>query len=473
MSDVYYKTVNQVTSVLLFVDGIKDAAYNELAEIELEDGKRITGQVLDTRNGLAIVQSFGETRGINLEDTKVRFQGTTFKLPVSEEMLGRVFDGVGRPRDGGQPIYSDTKLDITGSAINPASREEPSEFIQTGISTIDVMNTLVRGQKLPIFSSAGLPHNKIAAQIARQAKLLNSDENFSVVFGGIGINSEEVNFFRKEFEDTGALDKSVLFLNLASEPSMERVILPRLALTTAEYLAYEKNMHVLVILTDMTNYCEALREISAAREEVPGRRGYPGYMYTDLSTIYERAGKITGRKGSITQVPILTMPGEDITHPIPDLTGYITEGQVVLSRELQRRGVYPNIDVLPSLSRLMNAGIGRGRTREDHRGVADQLFSAYARGKELRSLIEIVGEEALSANDKKFLKFADEFESKFVNQDFFEDRTIEKSLTLGWELFSMLDKNEVKRVKDEFIQKYGLWDKGKKAKVEEDAAEQH
>jgi V/A-type H+/Na+-transporting ATPase subunit B len=471
MSDVYFKTVNQVTSVLLFVEGIKDAAYNELVEIELEDGKRVTGQVLDTRNGLAIVQSFGETRGINLENTKVRFQGTTFKLPVSDEMMGRVFDGVGRPRDGGQPIYSDTKLDINGSAINPASREEPSEFIQTGISTIDAMNTLVRGQKLPIFSGAGLPHNKIAAQIARQAKLLGSDEGFSVVFAGIGINSEEVNFFRKEFEDTGALDRSVLFLNLASEPSMERVILPRLALTTAEYLAYEKGMHVLVILTDMTNYCEALREISAAREEVPGRRGYPGYLYTDLSTIYERAGKIIGRKGSITQVPILTMPGDDITHPIPDLTGYITEGQVVLSRELQRRGVYPNIDVLLSLSRLMNQGIGRGRTREDHRGVADQLFSSYARGKELRSLIEIVGEEALSANDKKFLRFADEFESKFVNQGFFEDRSIEKSLTLGWELFGILDKNEAKRVKDEFIQKYGLWDK--KDGVREDAAKQH
>lgn len=460
MGDVYYKTVNQVTSVLLFVEGIKDAAYNELVEIVLEDGRRLTGQVLDSRNGLAIVQSFGETRGISAEQTRVRFQGTTAKLAVSTDMLGRIFDGVGRPRDGGQPIRSSTKLDITGSAINPASREEPSEFIQTGISTIDAMNTLVRGQKLPIFSGSGLPHNKIAAQIARQAKLLNSDENFSVVFGGIGVSSEEVNFFRKEFEDTGALGNSVLFLNLASEPSMERIILPRLALTTAEYLAYEKGMHVLVILTDMTNYCEALREISAAREEVPGRRGYPGYLYTDLSTIYERAGKIAGRKGSITQIPILTMPGDDITHPIPDLTGYITEGQVVLSRELQRRGVYPNIDVLLSLSRLMNNGIGKGRTREDNRGVADQLFSAYARGKELRSLIEIVGEEALSANDKTFLNFADDFESKFVNQGFYEDRGIEKSLSIGWELFSMLDRNEIKRIKDEFIEKYGLWPKG-------------
>lgn len=470
MSDIYYKTVKQVTSVLLFVEGVKDAGYGELVEVVREDGSTITGQVLDSRNGLAIVQSFGETKGINIEHTKVRFQGTTAKLAVSTDMLGRIFNGVGQPRDGGQPIFSEEKRDIIGSAINPASREYPSEFIQTGISTIDLMNTLVRGQKLPIFSGSGLPHNKVAAQIARQAKLLNSTENFALVFGGIGINSEEVNFFRKEFEDTGALEHSVLFLNLSSEPSMERVILPRLALTTAEYLAYEKDMHVLVILTDMTNYCEALREISAAREEVPGRRGYPGYLYTDLSTIYERAGKIHGRKGSITQLPILTMPGDDITHPIPDLTGYITEGQVVLSRELLRRNVYPNIDVLPSLSRLMNQGIGKGRTREDHRGVADQLYSAYARGKELRSLIEIVGEEALTGNDKKYLKFADEFESKFVNQDYYEDRTIERSLGLGWELLSMLDKNDMKRVKEEFIAKYGLWDK---EKMVDNAAKQH
>ncbi len=467
MSDVYYKTVKQVTSVLLFVEGVKDAGYNELVEVQLPDGRRVTGQVLDSRDGLAIVQSFGETRGVDIENTKVRFLGETMKLPVSEEMLGRVFDGVGRPRDGGQPVYSDTKLDITGSAINPASREEPSEFIQTGISTIDVMNTLVRGQKLPIFSGSGLPHNKLAAQIARQAKLRNSKEGFAVVFGGIGINSEEVNFFKKEFEESGALDNSVLFLNLSSEPSMERVILPRLALTTAEYLAYEKNMHVLVILTDMTNYCEALREISAAREEVPGRRGYPGYMYTDLSTIYERAGKIHGRQGSITQIPILTMPGDDITHPIPDLTGYITEGQVVLGRDLQRRGVYPNIDVLVCLSRLMNNGIGKGKTREDNRGVADQLFAAYARGKEVRSLIEIVGEEALSANDRKYLHFADMFESKYVNQDYYEDRNVDKSLDLGWELFSMLDKNDMKRLKDEFIQKYGQWDHKREQHSEE------
>jgi V/A-type H+-transporting ATPase subunit B len=466
MGDVYYKTVKQVTSVLLFVEGIKNAAYNELVEISLDDGRTVTGQVLDSRNGTAIVQSFGETRGINLEQTKVRFQGTTARISVSTDMLGRIFNGVGQPRDGKNPIYSDEQLDITGSAINPYSREEPSEFIQTGISTIDGMNTLVRGQKLPIFSGSGLPHNKIAAQIARQAKLLNSSENFAVVFGGIGINSEEVNFFRKEFEETGALDRSVLFLNLSSDPSMERIILPRLALTTAEYLAYEQDMHVLVILSDMTNYCESLREVAAAREEVPGRRGYPGYLYTDLSTIYERAGKITGRKGSITQIPILTMPGDDITHPIPDLTGYITEGQIVLSRDLQRKGIYPNIDVLLSLSRLMNQGIGKARTREDHRGVADQLFSSYARGKELRSLTEIVGEEALGANDRKFLHFADLFETKFVNQGYYEDRDIEKTLSLGWDLFGSLDINEAKRVKDEFIKKYGKWGK---EKVEEDA----
>ncbi|MCL5100249.1 MAG: V-type ATP synthase subunit B [Candidatus Marsarchaeota archaeon] len=386
MSDVYYKTVNQITNVLLFVEGVKDAAYSELAEVQLADGRTVTGQVLDTRNGLAIVQSFGETSGMNTQQTRVKFLGTTARLNVSTDMLGRIFDGMGKPRDGGPQIYSNESLDITGSAINPYAREEPSEFIQTGISAIDGMNTLVRGQKLPIFSASGLPHNRLAAQIARQAKLLNDSEGFGVVFGGIGINSEEANFFKKEFEETGALDKSVMFLNLASEPSMERIILPRLALTAAEYLAYSQNMHVLVILTDMTNYCESLHEISAARNEVPGRRGYPGYMYTDLATIYERAGKIHGRKGSITQLPILTMPGDDITHPIPDLTGYITEGQIVLSRDLYRKGVYPNVDVLLSLSRLMNQGIGKGRTREDHRGVADQLYAAYARGKELRNL---------------------------------------------------------------------------------------
>ena len=462
MNDIYYKTINKVTNVLLFVEGVKDAGYNELVEVKLEDGRSVTGQVLDSRDGLAIVQSFGETRGMNLGNTKVKFLGNTAHINVSTDMLGRIFDGMGRPRDRSPPIYSNESLDINGSSINPYAREEPSEFIQTGISTIDGMNTLVRGQKLPIFSGSGLPHNRIAAQIARQAKILGESEGFSVVFGGIGINSEEANFFKKEFEETGALERAVMFLNLSSEPSMERIILPRLALTTAEYLAYKENMHVLVILTDMTNYCEALREVSAAREEVPGRRGYPGYMYTDLSTIYERAGKIKSRRGSITQIPILTMPGDDITHPIPDLTGYITEGQIVLSRELYRRGVYPNIDVLLSLSRLMNQGIGKKSTREDHRGVADQLYAAYSRGKDLRSLTEIVGEEALSANDKKFLKFADSFESNFVKQDYFEDRSIEKTLDMGWDLFAPLDEREIKRIKDEYIKKYGKWNNGAK-----------
>ncbi len=462
MNDVYYKTINKVTNVLLFVEGVKDAGYNELVEVKLEDGRSVTGQVLDSRDGLAIVQSFGETRGMNLGNTKVKLLGNTAHINVSTDMLGRVFDGMGRPRDRSPPIYGNESLDINGSSINPYAREEPSEFIQTGISTIDGMNTLVRGQKLPIFSGSGLPHNRIAAQIARQAKILGESEGFSVVFGGIGINSEEANFFKKEFEETGALERAVMFLNLSSEPSMERIILPRLALTTAEYLAYKENMHVLVILTDMTNYCEALREVSAAREEVPGRRGYPGYMYTDLSTIYERAGKIKSRKGSITQIPILTMPGDDITHPIPDLTGYITEGQIVLSRELYRRGVYPNVDVLLSLSRLMNQGIGKRSTREDHRGVADQLYAAYSRGKDLRSLTEIVGEEALSASDKRYLKFADSFENNFVKQDYYEDRSIEKTLGIGWDLFAPLDEREIKRIKDEYIRKYGKWKDGAK-----------
>ena len=462
MGDINYRTIKQITNVLLFVEGVRDAAYNELVEVRTPDGTSLTGQVLDSRDGMAIVQSFGETRGMDLSNTSVRFLGTTAQLAVSTDMLGRIFDGVGRPRDGGQQIYSEEKLDINGGTINPYAREEPSEFIQTGISTIDGMNTLVRGQKLPIFSGSGLPHNRLAAQIARQAKLLNSSEEFSVVFGGIGINSEEANFFRKEFEDTGALERAVMFLNLSSDPSMERIILPRLALTTAEYLAYEQDMHVLVILSDMTNYAEALREVSAAREEVPGRRGYPGYMYTDFSTIYERAGKINGRKGSITQIPILTMPGDDITHPIPDLTGYITEGQIVMSRDLYRKDIYPPVDVLLSLSRLMNQGIGKGRTREDHRGVADQLYSAYANGKDLRSLTEIVGEEALSANDRKYLNLANMFEDKFVRQGYYEDRSIEDTLSLGWDLLSSLDVSEMKRVKDEYIKKYGRWKEAEK-----------
>ncbi|HLH86655.1 MAG TPA: V-type ATP synthase subunit B [Thermoplasmataceae archaeon] len=457
MPQISYKTISQITGPLLFVEKIRDAAYNELVEITLSNGETRTGQVLDTREGLAVVQVFGPTSGMDVTGTKVKFLGSTATTYVSDEMLGRIFNGLGNPIDHLPPVISKEKVDIVGNAINPYSREEPSEFIETGISTIDGMNTLVRGQKLPIFSSSGLPHNRLAAQIARQSKVPGSSEEFAVVFGAMGITSEEANYFINEFTKTGAISRTVMFLNLSSDPSMERLILPKIALTVAEYLAYERDMHILVILTDMTNYCEALREISAAREEVPGRRGFPGYMYTDLSTIYERAGKIKGKNGSITQIPILTMPGDDITNPIPDLTGYITEGQVVLSRDLQRKGVYPPVDVLPSLSRLMNQGIGKGRTREDHRGVADQLYSAYANGKDLRSLSAIVGEEALGTKDRQYLKFADLFERRYVNQDFFEDRSIETTLDLGWDLLSSLPEDDMKRVRKEFIQKYGKW----------------
>lgn len=459
MPQIDYRTVRQISGPLLFVEKVRDAAYNELVEITMENGEKRTGQVLDTSNGLAVVQVFGPTSGMDITGTKVKFLGSTARVSVSDEMLGRIFNGLGEPIDHLQPIVSKEKIEIVGDAINPYSREEPSEFIETGISTIDGMNTLVRGQKLPIFSSAGLPHNRLAAQIARQAKVPGSQDGFAVVFGAMGITSEEANYFISEFTKTDAISRSVLFLNLSSDPSMERIILPKVALTTAEYLAYERGMHILVILTDMTNYCEALREISSAREEVPGRRGFPGYMYTDLSTIYERAGKIRGRNGSITQIPILTMPGDDITNPIPDLTGYITEGQIVLSRDLQRKGIYPPVDVLPSLSRLMNQGIGKGRTRDDHRGVADQIYSAYANGKDLRSLSAIVGEEALGVNDRKYLKFADLFEGKYVNQGFYEDRNIEITLNLGWDLLSTLPESDMKRVKSEQIAKYGKWKK--------------
>ena len=451
---VDYRTIDRVSGPLLFVRDVADAAYGEIVEISLPDGTRRQGQVLDSRKGLAIVQVFGPTMGMNISATSVKFLGETARLPVSDEMLGRVFNGLGEPRDGGPRIVSETELEIVGNAMNPYSREEPSEFIQTGLTNIDVMNTLVRGQKLPIFSGAGLPHNQIAAQIVRQAKLRDSSESFAVVFAAMGITSEEANFFLREFETTGALERTVVFLNLSSDPSMERVITPRMALTAAEFLAYERDMHILVVLTDMTNYCEALREISSAREEVPGRRGYPGYLYTDLATLYERAGKIHGRKGSITQLPILTMPADDITHPIPDLTGYITEGQIVASRDLQRRGVYPPIDVLTSLSRLMNQGIGKGRTREDHRGVADQLYASYATGKDQRALSAIVGEEALSATDRIYLKIADRFENEFVNQRPDEDRSIDQSLAIGWDILSELPESELKRIKPEFIQKF-------------------
>lgn len=451
---VSYKTIEQVAGPLLFVDKVENAAYGEIVEITNALGERLRGQVLDSRAGLAVVQVFGATLGLSTTATSVRFLGETARVSVSDEMLGRVFNGLGNPRDNGPAIISKTKVEIVGSGINPYSREEPSEFIQTGISTIDGMNTLVRGQKLPLFSGAGLPHNVLAAQIARQAKVLNSSENFSVVFAAMGITSEEANFFIRQFEETGALERTVLFLNLSSDPSMERILTPRLALTTAEYLAYEKESHVLVILTDMTNYAEALREISAARDEVPGRRGYPGYMYTDLATIYERAGKIKGRKGSITQIPILTMPADDKTHPIPDLTGYITEGQIYVSRDLDRAGIYPPIDVLESLSRLMNQGIGPKRTREDHRGMADQLYASYAQGKDVRALSAIVGEEALSETDRKFLKIAQSFEKNFVRQGLNEDRSIEQTLDIGWDVISPLSDTEIKRIKPEMIEKY-------------------
>ena len=454
MSTISYKTIEKIAGPLMFVQGVSNAAYGEIVEIKLINGERRQGQVLDTRQGLAVVQVFGPTLGLNTSGTSAKFLGETAQLAVSDEMLGRVFDGLGNPRDNGPKIVSKHKVDLVGSGINPYSREEPSEFIQTGMSNIDAMNTLVRGQKLPVFSGAGLPHNYLAAQIARQAKVLNASENFSVVFAAMGITSEEANFFVKQFEESGALGRTSLFLNLSSDPSMERLLTPRLALTTAEYLAYERNMHVLVIMTDMTNYCEALREISAAREEVPGRRGYPGYMYTDLASLYERAGKIKGRNGSVTQIPILTMPADDITHPIPDLTGYITEGQIVMSRDLHRGDIHPPVDVLTSLSRLMNQGIGKGRTREDHRSLADQLYSTYAQGKDARALAAIVGEEALSDLDRKFLKVANNFERRFVNQGMDENRSIEQTLDIGWELLSELSDSELNRIKPEFIEKY-------------------
>ncbi len=448
-----YKTINEISGPLIFVEEVEGVAYGEIVEITLENGEKLKGQVLDVSKGRAVVQVFGATIGIDKSST-VAFKGETLKLGVSEEMLGRVFNGIGEPLDNSPLPLAEEKRDINGSAINPYQREPPKAFINTGISTIDGMNTLVRGQKLPIFSGAGLPHNELAVQIARQARVLGKEEEFAVVFAAIGITHEEAHYFIKNFEKTNALERAVLFLNLANDPSVERLITPRLALTTAEFLAFEKDMHVLVIITDMTNYCEALREISAARQEIPGRRGYPGYMYTDLSTIYERAGRVKGKKGTVTQMPILTMPGDDKTHPIPDLTGYITEGQIVLSRELHRKGIYPPIDPLPSLSRLMNNGIGEGKTREDHKNLSDQLYASYANGRELRALSAVVGEEALTEVDRKYLKFADEFENKFIRQGFYEDRDIEETLDIGWELLSMLPSSELKRIKEEYIKKY-------------------
>ena len=458
-----YKTIKEVAGPLLIVEGVAGVKYEELVDVVLPDESIRRGRVLEVTKDRAVVQMFEDTRGISLQDSKARFLGRVMELSVSTDMLGRVFDGAGQPKDKGDAIIPEKKLPINGYPINPYSRDFPNDFIQTGLSTIDGLNTLVRGQKLPIFSGAGLPHNRIAAQIARQAKVvtvspagkIETDKSeFAVVFGAMGSTFEEAEYFINEFHQTGAIERAVLFMNLADDPVVERITLPRLALTTAEYLAFEKGMHVLVILTDLTNYCEALREVAAARKEVPGRRGYPGYLYTDLATLYERAGRIKGRAGSITQIPILTMPEDDKTHPIPDLTGYITEGQIMLSRGLHRQGIMPPVDVLPCLSRLMSKGIGAGKTREDHSGVFNQLYAAYARGKEAKELAVILGEAALSEVDKQYVKFANAFEDKFIRQGEYEDRDIITTLNLGWELFTILPKSELKRVKEEHIAKY-------------------
>ena len=450
-----YKTIQEISGPLMVVNRVQGVTYDELAEIELSDGSVRRCKVLEVNGDSAVVQLFEASAGINLKDSKIRFLGHPLQLAVSGDMLGRVFNGMGQPIDGGPAILADEYRDINGLAMNPAARNYPNEFIQTGISTIDGLNTLVRGQKLPIFSGSGLPHNVLAAQIARQAKVLGDEAaNFAVVFAAIGITFEESNFFVEEFKRTGAIDRTVLFTNLANDPAVERIATPRMALTAAEYLAFEKDMQVLVIMTDITNYAEALREVSAAKKEVPGRRGYPGYLYTDLATMYERAGRRQGRKGSITMIPILTMPEDDKTHPIPDLTGYITEGQIILSRELHRKGIVPPVDVLPSLSRLKDKGIGVGKTREDHSGTMNQLFAAYSRGKDAKELMTILGEAALSDDDKLFAKFADEFEKRYVSQGNNTNRSIQETLDLGWELLSILPKRELKRIKPEFIEKY-------------------
>ncbi len=449
-----YRTIQEVNGPLMVVRRVSGVTYDELGEIELPDGTVRRCQVLEVNGDNAVVQLFESSAGINLAESKVRFLGHPLQLGVSGDMLGRVFNGMGKPIDGGPEILAEEYRDINGLPMNPAARDYPNEFIQTGISTIDGLNTLVRGQKLPIFSGSGLPHAALAAQIARQAKVLDGESNFAVVFAAIGITFEESEFFVSEFKRTGAIDRTVLFTNLANDPAVERIATPRMALTAAEYLAFEKGMHVLVILTDITNYAEALREISAAKKEVPGRRGYPGYLYTDLATMYERAGRQVGKEGSITMIPILTMPEDDKTHPIPDLTGYITEGQIILSRELYRRGVNPPVDVLPSLSRLKDKGTGEGKTREDHSGTMNQLFAAYATGKENKELMSILGEAALSPTDLLYAKFADEFEKRYVSQGTDENRSIQETLDLGWELLSILPRSELKRIKPEMIDKY-------------------
>ncbi|MDZ7835311.1 MAG: V-type ATP synthase subunit B [Alkalibacterium sp.] len=449
-----YKTVSEIVGPLMTVQGVEGVKYDELVDIELQTGERRRGQVLEINGDKAVVQLFEGSTGINLEDTKVRFLGKPLSLDVSEDMIGRTFDGMGRVNDGGPDLIPEKSLDINGQAINPIAREYPDEFIQTGISTIDHLNTLVRGQKLPVFSGSGLPHKELAAQIARQASVTNKEEKFAVVFAAIGITFEEAEFFMNDFKETGAIDRSVLFINLADDPAIERIATPRMALTAAEYLAFEKDMHVLVIMTDMTNYAEALREISAARREVPGRRGYPGYLYTNLATLYERAGRLEGTNGSVTQIPILTMPEDDITHPIPDLTGYITEGQIILSRELYNQGFQPPIDVLPSLSRLKDKGTGEGKTREDHAPTMNQMFSAYAEGKEAKELSAVLGEAALSDSDKKYVEFTNKFEKEYVNQGNYTNRSIEETLDLGWDLLRVLPRPELKRIKDDMLDKY-------------------
>ncbi|WP_151409456.1 V-type ATP synthase subunit B [Anaerococcus sp. Marseille-P9784] len=449
-----YKTVTEVVGPLMLVEGVEGVSFDELVDIQMQTGERRRGRVIEIEEGRAMVQLFEGSTGINLEATSVRFLGRPLELGVSEDMVGRAFNGLGEPIDDGPAIIPEEKRDVNGTAINPVSRDYPSEFIQTGISTIDGLNTLVRGQKLPIFSGNGLPHNQVAAQIARQARVLNDDQGFAVVFAAIGITFEEAQFFMDDFRKTGALDRSVLFMNLADDPAIERLSTPKMALTAAEYLAYEKDMQVLVIMTDMTNYAEALREVSAARKEVPGRRGYPGYLYTDLSTIYERAGKLRGKPGTITQIPILSMPEDDITHPIPDLTGYITEGQIILNRDLYNQGIEPPVSILPSLSRLKDKGIGNGKTREDHADTMNQIYSAYASGVDARELQKILGDSALSDADLAFAEFAKEFEEKYINQGYYTNRSIEETLNLGWELLKIIPKSELKRIDDKLIEKY-------------------
>ena len=449
-----YKTIREVVGPLMLVEGVEGVKYNELVEIVQADGGRRRGRVLEVDRDRALVQLFENSQGLQISSSRAKFLGRSMELAVSEDMLGRVFDGMGNPRDGGAPLIAEKRMDVNGEPINPAARDYPNEFIQTGVSAIDGLNTLVRGQKLPVFSMSGLPHAELAAQIARQARVLGSDEKFAVVFAAVGITYEEADYFIRDFRETGAITRTVLFTNLANDPAIERIATPKMALTAAEYLAYDLGMHVLVIITDITNYCEALREVSAARKEVPGRRGYPGYLYTDLAAMYERAGRIRGKKGSITQIPILTMPEDDKTHPIPDLTGYITEGQIILSRELYQKGVLPPVDVLPSLSRLKDKGIGAGKTREDHADTMNQLFSAYARGKEAKELSAILGEAALTETDKLYAKFAEEFEKRYVSQGFACNRTIEETLDLGWELLRILPRSELKRIKEAYLDKY-------------------